>query len=69
MKMVHFLKGEPGIQFRFAVHDEIVCNVPGHPSTYLLEADWNASGRENIEECWPKILLDSECKLMNFYFK
>ena len=59
MKMVHFLKGKPGVQFRFAVHDEIVCNVSGHPSTYLFEAVWNEAGKDKIEECWPNILLDS----------
>ena len=69
MKMVHFLKGNPGVQFRFAVHDEIVCNVPDHATVDLFNTMWNSSGRENIADCWPEILLDSECKLMNFYFK
>ena len=69
MKMVHFLKTEDHAQFRFAVHDEIVCNVSSTDPNNLLKMSWAASGSENIDDCWPGILLDSECKLMNFYFK
>ena len=69
MKMVHFLKRNPLIPFRFAVHDEIVCNTRNDSHESILALYWNEAGREKIEECWPEILLDSECKLMNFYFK
>ena len=69
MKMIHFLRGILPVDFRFAVHDEIVCNVEARASTAFLEQDWNDAGKDKIEECWPNILLDSECKLMNFYFK
>lgn len=58
--------------FRFSVHDEVVSSVfkaeDGEDYEHLKKS-WTDSGNDTIQDIWPGILLASDFKEMNHYFK
>ena len=56
-------------RFCFSVHDEVVVSVDKFSPSENLMDSWVGAGRSTIEKTWPGILLNSDFKMLEHYFK
>ena len=53
-----------GYEIVGTVHDEVIIEVPENDKLEKWESIWDAAGAELIEEKFPGLVLDSDCKFM-----
>ena len=69
IKLIHFLINVPEAKLRFSVHDEVVCSVEKGIDKKVIEMGWNKAGHEKIQDIWPDIVLGSDFKWLDYYYK